>query len=176
MDNKNDINIGKIYKDLITYLSNIGYSSCTNYSEENVFIQLTDATGNKYLQFRLDYKYKAYDGYDYNNLQVAWRLLSVSSFSAPHKFPKDMDQRVMFEIILSEITNWKLQNIDKVVTKKVDQLLNSDVITEWLKTKEEQIKIEERAKVENHLSINEFRQVIKEELSKISINLKIGDK
>ena len=176
MKDLDKIDIGKNYNELIGYLCNIGYTSTTNYRERNVFIQVRDDKGEQYLQFRLDYPNELITGYDYNNLQVAWRLLGVSPFSPPHKFHRDMDQRVIFETILFEITNWKLQNLDKVVAKKVNELLNSDTITDWFKTKEEQIRTEERVKIENHLSIEEFRKVVNEELSKVSINLKIGDK
>lgn len=176
MNNIDEIDIGQNYKDLIKYLSNIDSAYTVNYAERNVFVQVRNSKREQYLQFRLDYHYDSIEGYDYNNLQIAWRLLGVSSFSIPHKFPKDMDQRVMFDIILFEITNWKLQNLDKIVARKVNELLNSDTITDWLETKEEQIRAEERLRIENHLSIEEFRKVVNEELNKISINLKIGDK
>ena len=104
MDN---FDIGRIYKELIENLSNIGYSSIISYDEKNVFIQIKNSNGDRFLQFRLNYSV-SYQEYDYDHLQVAWRLLGVSSFSAPHEFPKDMDQKVMFEIILFEITNWKI--------------------------------------------------------------------
>lgn len=172
MDN---FDIGRIYKKLIKYLGSIGYSSTTNYAERNVFIQVRNSNEDESLQFRLNYSV-SYQEYDYDHLQVAWRLLGVSGFSAPHKFPKDMDQKIMFEIILFEITNWKLQNLNKVIAKTINDTLDSDTISNWLKTKEEQIRKEERVKIENHLSMDDFRQIVKEELSKISINLKIGDK
>lgn len=176
MNNLDNANIGKNYKYLIEYLRNVGYTSITNYKDNNVFIQINNSKGEQYLQFRLDYHYKGYGEYDYNNLQVAWRLLNISGFSIPHKFPKDMDQRIIFEIILFEITNWKLQHIDELVKSTINKTLDSEMISNWLKTKEEQIRTEERAKIENHFSIEEFRKVVNEELGKVSINLKIGDK
>lgn len=176
MENLDKIDIGSNYKELIKYFGNVGYSSCTNYTERNVFIQIRDKKGEQYLQVRLDYSRDTVGEYDYNNLQIAWKLLGVTSFSIPHKFPKDMNQKVIFNIILFEITNWRLQHLDEFIVKTIDKILNSDAITNWLKTKEEQIRIEEKAKIENHLSIEEFRKVVKEELGKISINLKIGDK
>lgn len=176
MEDLDKIDIGTNYNELIEYLCNIGYTSTINYKERNVFIQVRNVTGEQYLQFRLDYPYDTLKGYNYDKLQIAWKLLEVSNFSIPHKFPKDLNQKVMFDIILFEITNWKLKNFDKIVTRKVNEVLNSEAITNWLKTKEEQIRMEERAKIENHLSIEEFRKVVKEEISKVSINLKIGDK
>lgn len=176
MDNLNNIDIGKNYRELIEYLHNIGHTSTTSWSEKNVFIQVRNGKGEQYLQFRLDYCYDVLDGYKYDELQVAWKLVGISKFSTPHKFPKDLNQKVMFDIILFEITNWKLKNLDKIVTNKVNEVLSSEAITDWLKTKEEQIRMEERAKIENHLSLDEFRKVVKEELGKVSINLKIGDK
>lgn len=171
MDN---FDIGRIYKELIDNLSNIGYSSTISYDEKNVFIQVKNSNGNRFLQFRLNYSV-SYQEYDYDHLQVAWRLLDVSSFSAPHKFPKDMDQKVMFEIVLFEITNWKLQNLDKIVAKTINDTLDSDAISNWLKTKEEQIRMEERAKIENHLSRDDFKQIVKEELGKINIQIAVKD-
>ena len=174
--NLDNIDIGKIYKELILYFCNIDYASCTNYSERNVFIQVKNKEFKIYLEFRLDYPRDKYGEYDYNYIQIAWRLRGYSSFSIPHKFPKDIGQNSIFNIILFEITNWKLKNLDKIVADKVNEVLSSEAITTWLKTKEEQIRMEERAKIENHLSIDEFRKVINEELGKVSINLKIGDK
>lgn len=171
MDN---FDIGRIYKELIDNLSNIGYSSTISYDEKNVFIQVKNSNGERFLQFRLNYSV-SYQEYDYEHLQVAWRLLGVSNFSTPHKFHKDMDQKVMFEIILFEITNWKLQNLDKVITKTISNTLNSNAISNWLKTKEEQIREEERAKIENHLSMDDFRQIVKEELGKINIQIAVKD-
>lgn len=175
MNDSNDINIGTNYVELIKYLRNIGYSSTVNYAERNVFIQVRNSNGEQYLQFRLDYPLDA-GKYNYENLQVAWRLLGYSSFSVPHKFPKGMNQKAIFEIIMFEITSWKLQYIDDLIVKTINKALNTDTITNWLKTKEEQIRMEERAKIENHLSAEELRKIIKEELGKVSINFKIGDK
>lgn len=171
-----NINIGQNYKELILYFCNIDHAYCVNYSEKNVFIQVKNKEYKIYLEFRLDYPKDKFGEYDYKYLQIAWRLRGYSSFSIPHKFPKDMNQNIIFSIILFEIANWKLKNLDKIVTDKVNEVLSSEVITDWLKTKEEQIRTEERAKIENHLSIEEFRKVINEELGKVSINLKIGDK
>lgn len=171
MDN---FDIGRIYKELIDYLCNIGYSFTVHYGEKNVFMQVKNSNGDRFLQFRLNYSV-SYQEYDYDHLQIAWRLLGVSSFSAPHKFPKDMDQKVMFEIILFEITNWKLQNLDKVIAKTINDTLDSDAISNWLKTKEEQIRMEERAKIENHLSMDDFRQIVREELGKINIQIALKD-
>ena len=176
MNNLDNIDIGKNYTELIKYLCNIGYKSTVNYTEANVFIQIRNSGGEQYLQFRLNYHNNVITGYEYDNLQVAWRLLGFSTFSPPHRFPKDMDQRIIFETILFEITSWKLQHINELVTKTINKALDSKIITNWLKTKEEQIRIEERAKIENHLSLEEFRKVINEELNKVNINLKIGDK
>lgn len=175
MNDLNNISISINYKELIEYLRNVGYKSTVNYAEKNVFIQVRNNEGEQYLQFRLDYHMDA-KGYDYENLQVAWRLLGYSVFSAPHRFPKDMNQKVIFEIIMFEIINWKLQHIDGLVVRTINKTLNSDSITNWLKTKEEQIRMEERAKIENHLSAEELRKVIKEELGKVSVSFKINDK
>lgn len=81
----------------------------------------------------------------------------------------------MFEIILFEITNWKIQNLDKVIAKTINNTLDSDAISNWLKTKEEQIRMEERAKIENHLSMDDFRQIVREELGKINIQIALKD-
>lgn len=175
MKDLNNISIGTNYKELIGYLHNIGHKSTVNYTEKNVFIQVRNNEGEQYLQFRLDYCLDT-EGYNCENLQVAWKLLGYSGFSTPHRFPKDMNQKVIFEIIMFEIINWKLQHIDDLVIKTINKTLDSDSITNWLKTKEEQIRIEERTKIENHFSVEEFRKVMKEELGKININFKIGTK
>lgn len=174
MENLNNF-IEKDYKELIQYLCCIGHSSTTNYKPNNVYIQIRNKEGEVFLEFRLEYYRDSSWTLDYNYIQVAWRLTGYSSFSHPHKFHKDMDQKVMFDIMLFEINNWKLSHIDELITKTISKTLDSGVITNWLKTKEEQIRIEERVKIETHLSMDEFRKVIKEELCKIKINFKIGD-
>lgn len=175
MDKSEQTTLGQRYEELVSYLSSFG-NSRTNFSEANVFTQVRNNKDEVFLQFRLDYPRDIHGKYDYDYVQVAWRLLGVSNFSAPHKFKASLNQKVIFDIILFEIISWKLQNIDKIVAQTITTVLDSETISNWLKTKEEQIRTEEKIKFENHLSMNEFRTIIQEELSKISINLKIGDK
>ena len=59
--------IGRIYKELIDNLSNIGYSSTISYDEKNVFIQVKNSNGERFLQFRLNYSVSCQE-YDYEHL------------------------------------------------------------------------------------------------------------
>ena len=175
MDGSRQISFGEKYDDLIQYFSSLG-NSCTNFRETNLFTQVRNNNNDVFSQFRIEYSRDVHGRCDYTHIQVSWKLVGLSYFSTPHKFKESTDQKIIFEIIMFEIISWKLQNIDRLITQTITTTLNSETISDWLKTKEEQIRMEERAKIESHLSIDEFRKVINEELGKISINLKIGDK
>lgn len=175
MDSSRQISFGEKYDDLIQYFSSLG-NGCTNFRETNLFTQVRNNNNEVFLQFRIEYPRDVHGRYIYTHIQVSWKLVGLSNFSVPHRFKESTDQRIIFEIIMFEIISWKLQNMDKLIVQTLTTTLNSETISDWLKTKEEQIRMEERAKIESHLSVDEFRKVISEELGKISINLKIGDK
>lgn len=167
------------YKELIKYISQIGDHVDYHWDPDRITIKIQN-NAKKDIFFVKLYQspYAANPEQEY--LEVYWRDASVCNYGASHKFHQDTDQKVIFNILLFVITNWKLQNLDfsinEAVHKAIDKALNSKVFIDLFQTKEEQIRAEEQAKVESHLSIDEFRKVIHEELGKISINLKIDSK
>ena len=171
--------IAKKYKELITYISQIGNYAEYHWDPDRVIIKVQNNDKKVILWVKLHQSpYVSNPEQEY--LEVYWRRPDVCNYSAPHLFHESTDQKIMFNILLFEMLNNRLQNMDydvnDYIQNAVNRALSSEKITNWLKTKEEQIIMEERAKIENHLSIEEFRKVVNEELGKVSINLKIGDK
>lgn len=87
-----------------------------------------------------------------------------------------MDQKVIFNILLFEIINWKLDNIDSFISSTINKALSSEALTTWLNSKEQQIRAEERLAISTHLSSKELARKIKDEINKISVSLKIENK
>lgn len=173
MENTSINDIPLKYKELILYLSQMGHSSNINYGTYNTFIQVLDKDRNVTLQFRLDYPKDAEGKLNFSYLQIAWRIPGHSRFSTPHKFQEATDAEVILNILLFEITDWKLNNIDDKIIIAINKALDSETITSWLKAKEEQIRMEERDKILTHLNPEELKSNIINELNKANISFKL---
>lgn len=171
--------LAKKYKELIGYISQIGNDVEYHWDSDRITIKIQNNAKKDILFVKL-YQSPYVTNPEQEYLELYWREAFVCNYGMPHKFHQDTDQKVIFNILLFEIINHRLQNLDfsinETVHKAVEKTLSSEAITNFFQTKEEQIRAEERAKIESHLTIDEFRKVINEELGKISINLKIGDK
>lgn len=171
--------LAKKYKELIKYISQIGNGAEYRWDSDRIIIKIQNNAKEDILFIKLHQSpYAANPEQEY--LEIYWREAYVCNYGMPHKFHQDTDQRVIFHILLFEIINRRLQNLDfsinEAVHKVAERALSSEAIINFLRTKEEQIRVEEKAKIESRLSVDEFRKIINKELGKISINLKIGDK
>lgn len=163
------------YKESLQYISNLGdrFEIICNVNTDAT-IKVKDYDEKELISVHL-YQPINLNRWHQDYLRVSWKIPPKENFGRVDEFHQDMDQKIIFNILLYKIIDWKLSTFDGRFKDIINSTLNSDTISDWLKTKEEQIRMEERAKIENHLSMNDFRQIVKEELGKISINLKIGD-
>ena len=164
------------YSELIKYISQIGYKAYIRYeSQIEVFIVLSDYCKKQFMEVHLFQPLDNKDAYHFKKLRINWRVFPNSYLGNDHWFDEDTDQMVIYNTLLFDIIKWK---IEKLGEANIDDsnIFMYEVMNNWLKAKEEQTVTEEKVKLQNHLSLEEFRKVINEELSKVSINLKIGDK
>lgn len=171
-----EITVKEKYQELIGYISQMGYKAAIRYeSQVEIFIVLSDYSKTEFMEVHLFQPLDNKNAYHFKKLRINWRILPDKYLIGDHWFDENTDQMIIFNILLFDILKWK---VGKLSTLNIDasNIFIYEVINNWLKTREEQIRKEEQLKIANHLSIEEFRKVVGEELGKISINLKIGDK
>ena len=164
------------YQELINYISQIGYESFIRYeSQVEVYIILSDYCKKEFMEIHLFQPINDKKAYHFKKLRIDWRIFPDKYLNNSHWFDEDIDQMVIYNTLLFDIIKWKIEKIGEV---NVDDsnIFMYEVMNSWLKTREKQTVTEEKIKIQNHLSMEEFREVIKDELGKVSINLKIGDK
>lgn len=170
---ENASTISERYKELIEYLSQIGNSfAITLKTQTDININIFDAAKNVTIVFHL-YQPLDKNSYEGNFLKVSWKISPQEKFSIPHKFMETTDPKIIFNIILFEITDWKLKNIDDMIVNTINKALGSEIITSWLKTKEEQIRMEERNKIYTHLNSEEIKNIIIKEINKTDVSFKL---
>lgn len=176
METNTSNSVREKYKELLQYISKLGdrFEIICNVNTD-VTIKVKDYDGKELISVHL-YQPINLNRWHPDYLRISWKISPKENFGRVDEFHQDMDQKVIFNILLYKVIDWKLSTFDERFKDIINSTLNSDTITDWLKTKEDQIRMEERAKIESHLSVEDLKKVIKEELSKVSINLKIGDK
>lgn len=170
-----EITVKEKYQELIGYISQMGYKAAIRYeSQVEIFIVLSDYSKTEFMEVHLFQPLDNKNAYHFKKLRINWRIFPDKYLIGDHWFDEDADQMAIFNILLFDILKWKVGKLSNI---NIDDsnIFIYEVLNNWLKTREDQIIRKERIKIENRLSVEEFRKVVKEELKKISINLKIGE-
>lgn len=175
MKENQPFNFEEKYQELLQCISHLGGGSVSYPDFMSVTTKALDSSKKEFLRIRV-YVPKVKGTYDYNSIEVEWRpTIQTFPFKA-HRFSASMDQKIIFNILLFEITNWKLDNISTLISSTIDKALNSEALVTWLNTKEQQIRTDERLAISTHLSSEELARKINEEINKISVTLKVESK
>lgn len=169
------ITVSEKYKDLIQYISQLGTSTRKDYDLNSVVIKVFDNSNKETLRVKLTQPLTNIGDKNYHYLTLYWLIPPGGNYFHYNKFHESTDKTVIFNTLLFEVTNWKLQNIDRRIACAINNILSSETITSWLENKEMNIREDERQNIINHLSIEELKGLLNRELSNIKISLKIKD-
>ena len=170
-------NFEEKYKELIQYISQLGGGNIIYNDFLSVTIRVQDNSSKEFLRVNINVpKFEGTNNYDYSSVEVKWRTTLHTYPFKTHRFSASMDQKVIFNILLFEIINWKLDNIDSLISSTINKALSSEALTTWLNNKEQQIRADERLAISTHLSSKELARKIKDEINKIRVSLKIENK
>lgn len=101
--------ITEAYNELIQYVSCLGKPIIIK-DFLSVTIRLFNNSDKEFLKVVLSVP-KSNESYDYNIVEISWRYTSSMLSFEKYKCSADIDQKVIFNILLFNITNWKLDNI-----------------------------------------------------------------
>lgn len=167
------VTVPEKYKELIQYISQLGASTRKDYDLNSVVIKVFDSSNKETLRVKLTQPLTNIEDENYHYLTLYWLIPPGGNYFHYNKFHESTDKSVIFNTLLFEITNWKLQNIDRRIACAINKALSSETITSWLENKERDIRKDERQNIINHLSIEELRELLNKELSNIKVSLKI---
>lgn len=100
------INIEEKYNELIQYISYLGKTILLR-DGMSLTIRLLDNSTEEPLKVTLSIPMNN-EEYDYTQVNVSWRIPSKMEAFKTLKFLASASQKVMFDTLLFDITNWKL--------------------------------------------------------------------
>ena len=127
--------ISEKYKELITYISNMGIKSEITYeSQIEIYIKVYDYFKRELIWVKLFQPIDREWEYNYHRLRISWSFLPNKHLCHDHWFNEDTNQREIFDLLLLDIFEYKFQTINKETVDDSNTLIYM-VLNDWLHNK-----------------------------------------